>query len=364
MAIAVVSPTAHGKLQTHFYTFGYANLASGARVTDTTQFEIGSETKLFTAALLAYAVKHSIVRETEPIQKPLVSSGVTVPTDTAKGACSRAITFVDLATHNSGLPRVASNFPLHGTPAERAAYSPKQLYHALEKAKLKFCPRHGWRYSNFAFGVLGTILSQKEGPSYSDLIDSQITSPLAMPETTLETETPELATGYLRECTSGTPGCPTVPPHCPCFAHNQAAGVPSRAATQRPLGVPGAPFDDDGAYAGAGGLVSSLSDMATFIRAQLGVGPSWVVHILQMTQKRVAKAHGYKHGLKMGLAWQDYLRNGVNYLSKDGSTPSMNSGTVLLPGPRIGVTVLSNGPSGDISVAQRIIQKLFAISPP
>lgn len=107
MAIGVVAPDGDGVLSTRTYVFGYADLATGRRVTPKTQFEIGSETKTFTAALLAQAVEDKLVTLSEPVQNVLPTT-VKAP----DGVCpvtpyyhqSLPFTFANLATHTSGLP--------------------------------------------------------------------------------------------------------------------------------------------------------------------------------------------------------------------------------------------------------------------
>ena len=81
MSIAVVSPTSSGTLRTRIYPFGYANLATGTRVTAKTQFEIGSETKVFTAVLLANALQNTPLKESASLQGSL--PGIRVPTTAA-----------------------------------------------------------------------------------------------------------------------------------------------------------------------------------------------------------------------------------------------------------------------------------------
>jgi serine-type D-Ala-D-Ala carboxypeptidase/endopeptidase len=366
MAIAVVSPTDSGTLRTRIYTFGYANLATRTPVSAQTQFEIGSETKVFTAVLLANALANTPLKESDSLQSHL--PGVRVPMATATASCAQPITIADLATHNSGLRRDPANFPGNGTPAARADYTPAMLLHALETTQLDDCPGTTWIYSNFAFGVLGLVLSREDGGvSFAHLISTQITGPLGMPATMLETQTKELATGYLTRCdAAGSPPCVAPPPHpvCPCFARERAVGAHVRAASSGQLmGIVGSPWYNDGALAPGGGLISSITDMATFVRAELGEGPPPTIAAVRVTQQPVPGATGGTN-MQMGLGWQVYSSSAGNYLLKNGGTLDMDSATVIIPAADVGVTVLSNGPVNATGVPEHIIQRLFGIPPP
>jgi CubicO group peptidase (beta-lactamase class C family) len=365
MSIAVVSPTNSGTLRTRIYAFGYANLATSTWVTANTQFEIGSETKVFTAALLANAIANTPLKESDSLLSRL--RGVRVPTATASSSCQQPITIADLATHNSGLRRDPANYPGNGTPTARADYTPAMLLHALETTQLEACPGTTWIYSNFAFGLLGLVLSRVDGGmSFRRLISTQITGPLGMPATMLETQTKELATGYLTRCdAAGLPPCVAPPPHpvCPCFARERNGGAQVRAASAGLMGIPGSPWDNDGAMAPGGGLISSITDMATFVRAELGQGPAATVAAMRVTQQPVPGAIGATN-MQMGLGWQVYRSSAGNYLLKNGGTRDMDSATVIVPTAEVGVTVLSNGPVNATGVPEHIIQRLYGIPPP
>ena len=240
------------------------------------------------------------------------------------------------------------------------------LLHALETTKLEDCPGTTWIYSDFAFGLLGLVLSRVDGGmSFAQLISTQITRPLEMPATMLERQTKELATGYLTRCdAAGSPPCVAPPPHpvCPCFAREHGTGARVRAASAGLKGIAGSPWDNDGAMAPGGGLISSITDMAAFVRAELGQGPAATVAAMSVTQQPVPGAIGATN-MQMGLGWQVYGSSAGNYLLKNGGTLDMDSATVIIPAAEVAVTVLSNGPDNATGVPAHIIQRLFGIPP-
>jgi CubicO group peptidase (beta-lactamase class C family) len=88
----------HGGMQS-FYAYGEVERGSGRRPEPTTEFQIGSITKVFTATLLALYADRHVVKLDAPLQN-YVPRGIAVPS-----FAGRPITLVDLATHTSGLPR-------------------------------------------------------------------------------------------------------------------------------------------------------------------------------------------------------------------------------------------------------------------
>ena len=84
-----------------FYAYGEVERGSGRRPEPTTEFEIGSVTKVFTTTLLAILARRHTVSLDAPLQN-YVPAGVTVPT-----YAGRPITLVELAT----TPRVCRANP-------------------------------------------------------------------------------------------------------------------------------------------------------------------------------------------------------------------------------------------------------------
>ena len=72
---------------------------------DRTMFQIGSLTKTFTATLLASMVLDGRVKLDQAVQS-VAPQGVRIPS-----YGGQAITFANLAEHNSGLPRLPTNLP-------------------------------------------------------------------------------------------------------------------------------------------------------------------------------------------------------------------------------------------------------------
>jgi serine-type D-Ala-D-Ala carboxypeptidase/endopeptidase len=137
-------------------------------------FEIGSITKTFTGLILAQMIIQKKVSLDEPVRALL-------PPGFAGKPSAHEITLLDLATQHSGLPRDADDLDAQGG---YAAYDVRHLSHFLTKHGLTEPAHAKFQYSNLGFGLLGYALSQRAGVSYAQLVQSEITGPLQMRDTT------------------------------------------------------------------------------------------------------------------------------------------------------------------------------------
>ena len=199
-SIAVVYPdTADVKLNTLLFNYGTLSTDSKTPINSSTEYEIGSVSKLFTADLLAYDVVNGKMQLNDPIQKYLPST-VHIPTYNGQ-----AITLLDLATHTSGLPKNPEGgegtmriSTVNGVSIE-GDYPDADLFNFIDTYKLTASPGSEYGYSNLAFALLGIAEQQVGNASYDSLITNQIAGPLGMPDTHAAlspAEETNLARGY------------------------------------------------------------------------------------------------------------------------------------------------------------------------
>lgn len=186
-----------------------------------TEFEIGSITKTFTAELLTRAVERQELTLDTTVGEIIETTGAEI-TD---------VTLKELATHTSGLPRLAKmGLPQFfasvtgGNPY--ADHTREELLDAARDASLT--DRGEVAYSNFGFALLGQLIAEATDTPYPTLIKDEILTPLGMEDT------------YLM-----TPG--SVPDHAP-----RGLTTAGRASS---------PWEMD-ADAPAGALRSTAQDMA------------------------------------------------------------------------------------------------------
>jgi CubicO group peptidase (beta-lactamase class C family) len=132
------------------------------------RFEIGSVTKTMTATLVTLLEADGMLRLDDDIGRWL-SAG-------ANGG----ITVRQLATHTSGLPRLAPNLDLRAVdPANPwAGFGFERAEEGLRQAVA--APGAPWLYSNFGYQLLGLVLERASGQSFEKLITDQLLVPLGM----------------------------------------------------------------------------------------------------------------------------------------------------------------------------------------
>jgi D-alanyl-D-alanine-carboxypeptidase/D-alanyl-D-alanine-endopeptidase len=157
-------------------TYGRGGATNDRPLDGDTVFEIGSITKVFTALLLTEMVTRGEVALDDPVAKYLPGN-VTMPARNGK-----QITFLDLATYTSGLPRLPDGIPNFGDNPY-AAYTVEQLYAFLSNHTLRFDPGTHYEYSNLGFGLLGHVLALRANAGYEDLVVSRICKPLELEDT-------------------------------------------------------------------------------------------------------------------------------------------------------------------------------------
>lgn len=276
--------------------------ANDARAVDgETIFEIGSITKVFTALALADMVEKGEVSLDDPVAKHL-PAGVTMPERDGK-----TITFRELATHMSGLPRLPDNLAPRDQGDPYADYTVEQFYGFLSGYKLSRDIGSVFEYSNLGFGLLGHVLALRAGTDYEGLIASRITKPLGMDSTAM-TLSPALQARF-------TPG------------HDQSLqSVPN---WQLPT------------LGGAGALRSSTNDMLTFLEAAMGKRETPLQAAFTLTEA-TRRDIGGDGTTRIGLGWMITKVGNDEMIWHNGGTGGYRSFMGFLVKAKVGVVALSN----------------------
>lgn len=131
---------------------------------ESTLFEIGSITKVFTAALLMKEVKRNTIALDDPIQKHLTFK---LKQDSYQ---NQPLTILHLITHTSGLKK-------------NPLISYKRYSNYLQKFELTYIPGANWDYNNMAVGLVGELVAEKNSVSWDALLNENILKPLNMNST-------------------------------------------------------------------------------------------------------------------------------------------------------------------------------------
>jgi len=322
VAIVAKDPDGSGSPIVYEYPYGFTSATNAQPTTDQTQWEIGSETKTFTATALAQLVTQGKVNLNDQAQT-YVSGSTTLPTSSApcSGAtstttASATISLLDLATHSSGLQEdpPKSNRTWSSDAEGRANYDYSDLWASFGGQELAFPPGCNWLYSDWGYGLLGTILADAYGPAvngvpaYASLIGDLVTGPLGLQNTVLE---------------------PTIT--------DPASAPPAMAVPTCSGGGTNCYWDNNNAYAGGGGLISTIADMGNWAAANVGYNQATLASAIAMTHQQWISVPVYPStsgSHAMGLAWQIYGGSKFYpnpYMFKNGGTSGFHSVTYLVP---------------------------------
>lgn len=238
-----------------YYFYGYNDSDNKRRVNKKSVFEIGSVSKTFTALLLADLVQQGKVKLEDPIDLYFPDS-IRIP-----DYYGRKITFVDLATHTSGLPREPINFNPTDLNNPYEDQDVQKLYSGLKNYQLKR-GANKYEYSNLGVELLGQSLALISGKSFEEMLQEVICKPLQMKGTGTTNNSPFLTTGHM-----GT--------------------------------IPVSHWDLN-ALAPAGGIRSNAEDLVKYVKAQMGLLNSNLYPAMALTQQ--PRSVIWKDN-KIGLIW-------------------------------------------------------------
>ncbi len=254
-------------------------------------FEIGSITKVFTSTLLANLVINKQVKLDDPINKYL---DFNINGD-------QTISFLSLANHTSGLPRLPSNLNLY-------LADPKNPYAAYDKGKLESYLKDSlqtndtseteYEYSNLGAGLLAYIIGEIENKSFEEMLQERIFTKYKMNQSSTDINK---------------------------FKNDLVKGLD-------PEGNETSNWDLS-ALKGAGAILSTVQDLAQFAKAQFESKNE----ALSLTQKSTSNAFP---NMDMGLGW--HIIKDKNYLFHNGGTGGYTSSIVLDLAEKNGVIILSN----------------------
>ncbi|GGI45182.1 CubicO group peptidase (beta-lactamase class C family) [Agromyces flavus] len=213
--IAAVALVADGEVRTAF-----------VRADAETRFEIGSITKTFTGLLLAEAIERGEVALDDPL-------GIHLDLDDAPVA---DVTLGALATHQSGLPIFPSDPEWQQEAAALDAEGKDAVDETLDEllalARAEQLPNDPTTaYSNFGAALAGQALAAAAGTEYRDILAERILEPLGLEDTSLPIEDDDHVKGLAQG-----------------FTGDRRKADPSTL----------------GAFAPAGGIVTTVEDLARY----------------------------------------------------------------------------------------------------
>lgn len=306
--------------------YGVREQGKPERVGPRTLFQIGSNTKAFTAAALAMLVDAGKLRWDDRVidylpQFRLYDAYVT-----------REFTIRDLLSHRSGLGTGAGDlmfFP-------ETDFTRAELIQGLRHLKPVSSFRSQYDYDNVLYVVAGEVVAAVSGESWEDFVANRILEPLQMTA---------CAPTYERIRDRSDMASPHVPVDGPLKA---------------------IPVEKLRLTAAAGGINCSIDGMARWLATQLAQGKApngstlfsaersaemWSMNTIKPIQPELA-ALTRTHFAGYGLGWEVRDSFGHKIVSHTGGMPGTVTWVSLVPELQLGVMVFTNQQSG---VAMEVI---------
>ncbi len=302
--------------------YGQADIENDIPATARTIYDIGSVTKLLTATMLMQLRDAGTVSLDDPIEKHMPEFRVKSPFPDA-----RPLTLRQVAAHVAGLPNQPPGFTMDAAP------SLDEMLASLDRVELVVPAWQQHKYSNFGYCIMGHALARAAGQPFQQYVTEHILAPLGMDDTGWELTDDmraRLAVGYSAAGQDGT--------------RDRLSALC--------VGEGSAP---------AGGLYSTVEDLARFVALQFHRGPAGGQHVLGATTLREMRAPV--------IAWSDWSGGaGVGWFlgrmaghavaGHGGGTPGYSCEVQVVPDLELGFVVAVNQVTDKSAIARGAIQRL------
>lgn len=310
MAVAIVK----NDTVVYLRCFGVRNTTTNDPVTPDTRFQLASISKTISSASIASMVGNGEISWDDRLE-PL-NPGFQLSDPWVTGH----VTIRDLLMHRTGLPAYA------GDELQEIGYNRSEIISRLRYIPLTDGFRSSYAYSNIGITMAAEAAARKTGRQWEDFVSGRIFIPAGMMNTSARFADFENAKD-----------------------HADTYSMTDRTAVAGPL------LNDD-VNSPAGGVSSTISDMARYARLQLNDG--------SIDGKQVIAAAALKETHKpqnimkttntsivaYDLGWETTAENGMIRLEHGGDLSSgVSTYITLYPEEKMGIVVLTNGfPGGHV----------------
>jgi len=292
-------------------SFGSRVKDKAVPISDTSLFEIGGLSKVFTAHLVLLLSQKSILDLDRSLNKYLPNEYVNINYD--------GVTIRDLLCHNSGLPYLPNDMGKHqGGPGPYANY--RKSYVLEFFSKLSAPSNHPrYLYSNLNYALLEIIIEHQTGSSFAQVFKENLSHPLNLSNTFVEGEHKyAMAPGY-----------------------DRAGRITKVWAFQ--------------SFAGSEGIKTNLRDLQRYMQYLLTTseGENILNHLLTAeipirNSKRAFTAMG----------WHFFKSKKSNLYLHSGKTDGHAASIHFIPGTKTAVIILANSPGKMDGLATLILRMI------
>jgi len=293
--------------------YGIRRLGSTERVDAHTLFAIASTTKAMTAACVGMLVDEKKLTWDDPVTKHLKGFQLSDPYVT------RELTVRDLLSHRTGLARGDGLW-------YRSPYDREEILERIRYLKPSWGFRSRYGYQNIMFVAAGQVVSEVSGMPWDDFITQRLFVPLGMRST---------LSGYGR------------------LKDEENIATPHLFSNGMVKPIEWVNIDNIGP---AGSVISNVTDMAQWVRVNLGAGsigglrllsteaaeemqtPQTVIRLDSLTKAQRPSTHFMAYG----LGWFLYDYRGTKIVTHDGAIHGMRARVAMIPERNVGLVILMN----------------------
>jgi CubicO group peptidase (beta-lactamase class C family) len=290
--------------------FGNRDVENTLPVTPQTLFPIGSSSKAFTALGLKILEADGLIDIDAEVRDYLPDFRMYDTYRTEK------LTPRDLVTHRSGLPR--HDYVWYGSP-----FSREELYKRIRYLQPNKDLRTTFQYQNLMYMTAGYLIGKLSDSSWEDFTRERILEPLGMLNTNFSVIETQQSDDHALPYRLGD--------------DNVAEKIPYRDLT---------------AIGPAGSINSSVTDMASWVRFNLGDGTFNGEQLVSSSELRDMQSphfvisgrveHNEVLNRSYGLGWFVESYRGYYYIHHGGNIDGFSALVTLIPTEKIGVVVLTN----------------------
>ncbi|WP_296558084.1 serine hydrolase domain-containing protein [uncultured Acetobacterium sp.] len=301
--------------------FAMANRLDAITVDPSTQYNIGSVSKVFTAAAIMQLVEEGTLE----LDKPVVDY---LPDFTMQDSRYQDITVRMLLNHSSGLP---GTFMPNGFATAKDADFLANFMDYLANSTLKDDPGVVSVYCNDGFTLAEVLIEEISGQSYSDYMDKNIFTVAGMRDSS-------------------------------CSFAEGNANIALQYSNDDGLALPSEIIN----LMGTGGISSTSADLCRFGNALLSdklmTAESFAEYISPQYAKETVPSG--TPITNYGLGWDmvdvaSFAEEGVHVISKNGGTLQFNSQLYVIPEENISIALIFSGIADVTGVAKSITQTML-----
>jgi beta-lactamase class C len=312
--------------------YGETVAGSGEKITTDTVFRWASLSKGVAGDIVALLADQGKLSLYEPIAK--YSASLRLPAGNEQKA-----TVADLLSHRLGLFSHANDSKLED------GMDPRFLRATLYQLNAICAPGSCWAYQNVAYDASAEIVEKVTGQSYADAVRERLFAPLGMAGASMSREALVTSRRWARPHVGGKNSKPVE-------------------VTEHYYRVPA-----------AGGVNSTIKDLAIWMQAQMGLKPAVLSpRVLEAVQTARVRTPGELGRMRKfrervrtaayGLGWRVYDYSGHRVVAHRGGVRGYRSLIMFDPALKSGVVALWNGSSGQPwGIEFEVMDMLYRLEP-